>query len=230
MMNKEQSFFAKEKAKTQGMTKREKAQYIWQYFKIPIVAIVIFIGLGVFLAVRIVSNIPDKWIAVIFANTTANVGNDSQLWKSFTQAEQYDLNEKRVDFNAESYFDYTKHEASGNPYFNAFTTLADAGELDAITMESESLAALGQSGRLMDLNNDKCKSLREKYQDRFIYYEPAEDDSGHTESIPVGIDISDSLLMSEYHIYPETCAIGVIGTSSNIEQVEDFIAFVLGEE
>ena len=73
---------------SRGLDKGTTLQYIWQYFKIPIVAIVIFIGLGVFLAVRIVSNIPDKWIAVIFANTTANVGNDSQLWKSFTQAEQ----------------------------------------------------------------------------------------------------------------------------------------------
>ena len=157
------------------------------------------------------------------------MGNDSQLWKSFTQAEQYDLNEKRVDFNAESYFDYTKHEASGNPYFNAFTTLADAGELDAITMESASLAALGQSGRLFDLNDEKCADLKAKYADRFVYYTPTDENGKELDPIPVGIDISDSLLVTKYHLYVDSCALGVGAHSENIKEVGDFLSFVLEE-
>jgi hypothetical protein len=39
-----------------------------------------------------------------------------------------------VEFNAESYFDYTKNQAKGNAYYNTFVTLADAGVIDAITM------------------------------------------------------------------------------------------------
>lgn len=206
---------------------REKWQYIWMYFKIPIIAIVFVLGFGTFLIVRIATNIPDNWLTVTFANTYADAGTGSQLWKDFTQAAGYDLSEKKVEFNDESYFDYTKDQAKGNAYYNAFVTLVDAGELDAITMEPDSLTALGQSNRLLDLNDERAASIKAKYADRFLYYTPDEADGG--EPIPVGIDVSDSILVSEYHVYSESCAIGIGSLSENLEEAEFFIDFILGE-
>ncbi len=228
-MNPNKIVWSEEKEKLKRLPFKEKLRYIWTYFWIPIVAIVLVLGFGTFLIVRIATNIPDNWLMVTFANTTAQAGTGSQLWEDFTDYAGYDLKEKKVEFNAESYFDYLKDQAKGNAYYNAFVTLSDVGELDAITMESASLAALGQSGRLFDLNNEKCAALKTKYANRFVYYTPTDENGTELDPIPVGIDISDSLLVTKYHLYVDSCALGVGAHSENIKEVGDFLNFVLGE-
>ena len=142
--------WSEERAKIKALPFKEKIQYIWMYFKIPIIIALFVIGFGTFLIVRIATNIPDNWLTVTFANTTARAGTGSEIWKDFTEYAGYDLKQKKVEFNAESYFDYLQNQARGNAYYNAFVSLADAGEIDAITMSKDSLAALGQSGRQFD--------------------------------------------------------------------------------
>lgn len=226
-MNPNKINFAEEKKKIKELPPREALQYIWMYFKIPIIAIIFVLGFGTFLIIRIATNIPGNWLTVTFSNTTARVGTGSRLWTDFTEKTGYDLKEKKVEFNAESYFDYLQNQARDNAYYNAFVTLADVGELDAITQEKDSLTALGQSGRLLDLNDERCRSIKEKYGDRFLYYEPVDDDGTKGEKIPVGIDLSDSILMTQYHLYPDSCALGIGAKSKNLKEVEDFIDFVL---
>ena len=228
-MNPNKIVWSEEKEKLKRLPFKEKIRYIWTYFWIPIVAILFVLIFGTFLIVRISTNIPDNWLMVTFANTTAQAGTGSQLWEDFTEHTGYDLKQKKVEFNAESYFDYLKDQAKGNAYYNAFVTLADVGELAAITMESASLAALGQSGRLFDLNDEKCADLKAKYADRFVYYTPTDENGKELDPIPVGIDISDSLLVTKYHLYVDSCALGVGAHSENIKEVGDFLSFVLGE-
>ena len=195
--------WSEERAKIKALPFKEKIQYIWMYFKIPIIIALFVIGFGTFLIVRIATNIPDNWLTVTFANTTARAGTGSEIWKDFTEYAGYDLKQKKVEFNAESYFDYLQNQARGNAYYNAFVSLADAGEIDAITMSKDSLAALGQSG-----------------------YTPV-DDEEHKEPIPVGIDVSDSLLVTKYKVYSGDCALGIGAHSENIKEVEDFLRFIL---
>ena len=228
-MNGTKIVWAEEKEKIKALPFKEKIQYIKMYFWIPIVAILFVLIFGTFLVIRIVNNIPDNWLMVTFANTYAKADTGSKIWNDFTEYAEYDLSDKKVEFNASSYFDYTKNQAKGNAYYNAFVTLADAGELDAITMEPESLSALGQSGRLFDLNDEACSAIKAKYADRFIYYTPTDEDGVELDPIPVGIDISDSRLITEYHVYSEGCALGIGAHSENIKEVGDFLSFVLGE-
>ena len=51
-----------------------------------------------------------------------------------------------------------------------------------------------------------------------------------TEEVPVGIDLSDSLLVTKYHIYEDNCVLGIGAYSHNLENVEQFLRFVLGDE
>ena len=83
----------------------------------------------------------------------------------------------------------------------------------------------GESGRLMDLRDERCGAIYEKYKDRLIYSIPY-DKEYSTEPVPVGIDISDSILISKYHIYTDGCALGIGAQSSNIEAVEKFLDYI----
>lgn len=218
--------WSEEMAKIKRLPFKEKLRYIWMYFKIPIIAALFVIGFGTFLIIRIATNIPGNWLTVTFANTSARAGTGTAIWKDFTENTGYDLTKKKVEFNAESYFDYTQNKARGNTYYNTFVGLEDAGEIDAITMAREPMAALGESGRLRDLNSEECASIKKKYADRFIYYTPVEDGEEQA-PIPVGIDISDSLVVTKYHVYAGDCALAVGSHSKNIKEVEDFLDFIL---
>ena len=115
--------------------------------------------------------------------------------------------------------------AAGNKYYEVFVATVDSGVLDAVTMEPEDLSLLGESGRLMDLRDERCGAIYEKYKDRLIYSIPY-DKEYSTEPVPVGIDISDSILISKYHIYTDGCALGIGAQSSNIEAVEKFLDYI----
>ncbi|MBR3077719.1 MAG: hypothetical protein IKH07_07320 [Oscillospiraceae bacterium] len=213
-----------ERKKLRSLSGKEAIEYIWNYYKLWIIGIAFFLFITIFLAVRISNNIEGYWLYGIFANTMTEAGTGSERWEDFTDYAQLDLSQKKVEFNASSYFDYLKDQAKGNDYYNAFVALADAGILDFVTMEPASLEALAQSGRLTDLRLERCKPLLERYRDRVIWFHSAE--SG---DIPVGFDISDSLLVTRYRLYPTGCALGVAAHSENLDNVALFLQFVLKE-
>lgn len=218
-----QLWYYTELKKLYQLSWKEKAEYIWNYYKLWIIGIVSFLAITVFLTVRITSNIEGHWLYGMFANTMADAGTGSELWEDFTQYAGLDLKQKKVEFNAASYFDYLKNQARGNDYYNAFVALADGGILDFITMEPDSLEALAQSGRLADLRLDRYQALLDRYADRVIWFQ------GQDGPIPVGFDLSDSSLITRYHLYPEGCALGICAHAENPEVIARFLEFVLEE-
>ena len=222
MKKAEQSQLATDWKALRPMTWRQRLRFVAAYYGLWIAGVVCGGALIIYLAVRIAAGPPQYRLYAVFTNTRADAGSGSALWRDFTEYAGYDLKEKRVEFDAASYFDYTRNQAKGNTYYNAFVTLSDTGTLDLITMEPEQLSALGQSGRLLDWNAEKCGTLRERYADRLIYYQPPEG-----EPIPVGIDLSDSLLVTRYHLYSEGCALGLSAQSTRLDSAADFIRFVL---
>ena len=204
-----------------------KAAYIWEYYKLWIIGILAGIFLIVYVIVRVTTALSENWFYIMFTNTFADLGDDCALKQEFVDTYQYDLSQKNVVFNNCAYFDYA-NGVTGNTYFETFVAYTDAGTLDAVTMEADSLISLGESGRLLDLDSEACASIKEKYGDRFLYCQPY-DTEYSTEPVAIGIDISDSRLMTEYNIYPDSCAIGIGAMSQNVDAVENFLDMILDE-
>ena len=218
-----------EKEKLSGIKGAEKkASYVWEYYKIWIIAIIFVLWFIPFAVHQYTTQINEYRCFMMFCNTFADIGDDSDLWDDYISYTGFDTEERKVHFNASSYFDYLKG-VTGNSYFEAFVAYADSGTLDGITMGTESLRALGKSGRLLDLDSDSCRSIRAKYGDRFIYSVPY-DEEYSTEEVPVGIDISDSRLVTEYGAYSEPCALGIGALSGNVDAIELFLDFIFEEQ
>lgn len=205
-----------------------KIEYIWDYYKLWIIGIVAAVWFLSFAFIQYTVTLKDYWFYIMFTNTYADIGDHSELYDGYVEYTGYDLKKKNIVFNNNSYFDYL-NGVTANTYFEAFVAYTDSGTLDAVTMENESLTALGESGRLLDLDSEACASIKEKYGDRFLYCTPY-DKSYSTGKVAVGIDISDSKLMTQYNIYPETCALGIGAHSGNIEAVEKFLDYIYTEE
>ncbi|MCQ2500846.1 MAG: hypothetical protein MJ117_05825, partial [Lachnospiraceae bacterium] len=64
---------------------------------------------------------------------------------------------------------------------------------------------------------------------RFLYCEPF-DEEYSTEPVAVGIDVSDSILMTKYHVYVNSCALGIGAKSGDLEAVETFLDYIYAEQ
>ncbi len=226
MFKRIRSFFKNESDKLKGLTMKQKLGYVRDYYWLQISLVVIVLTLGSFVIYRVRTTLSDHWFYLMLANTREEAGTNSPLWKGYVDYSGYDLSEKLIEFNDEAWFDYGKNKAAGNKYYEIFVGFTDVGILDAVTMEPDNLTSLGESGRLLDLNADKCSRIREKYKDRFLYAIPY-DKEYSTDPVPVGIDISDSILMTRYHLYTEGCAIGIGAQSEHLEAVELFLDYIL---
>lgn len=229
MMERLKSWFRQEKEKIRNIdTFRAKAEYIWQYYYLWIIGIVCAVSITGFVIYRYNTAIKENWFFITFTNTYADVGNDSGLWDGFVEYTGYDTTVKNVEFNNISFFDCAQGKMAGNEYYQMFVAHTDTGTLDAVTMEKQSLEALGSTGRLMDLNDERCASIMEKYGDRLVYSVPYDEEYSR-DPVPVGIDISDSILMSEYSIYPESCVLGIGSQAQHIDVVEQFLDYIFEE-
>lgn len=223
------AYFSSEREKIKNFTWKQKLEYIWGYYSLWIVGIVGAVFLISYMIFRFTTTVKEYWLFGVFTNTYAEVGNHSELWEGFESYAGFDLKQKNLEFNCSSYFDPSKTSGTNNSYFQSFVAYVESGNLDFLTMEEEGLVALGSSGRLMDLNSEEALRFREKYEDRFVYSVPYDEEYSR-EEVPVGIDVSDSILITKYHIYEKSCILGISAYSKNLESVELFLKYIYGEE
>lgn len=201
-----------------------KLQYVWDYYKLWIIGVVCLVAFVIYFVVARAMTPNDNWFYITIANTQADAGNKSQIWRDFVDYSGYDTREKNVYFNTNCYFDPFSERI--NNYYTYFVAYVDAGTLDLIAMEKDDLQKLGERGRLLDLSRPEASEIMAKYKDRLIYAVPL-DEEYSTEPVPIGIDLSDSVLVSKYHIYSNSCAVGVSANCPHMDAVLKFLAFVL---
>ena len=220
---------AREKEKLRCLTTPEKIQYILDYYWLWILGTGCAVLLICFIIYRAFFVPKDYWFYGMFVNTAADAGNGSALWRDFTEYAAYDTKEKKVELNASSWFDPSISGGTNNSYYQAFVALAESGDLDVVTLPKEALRALGSSGRLLDLSSEKCEIIFQTYGDRLVCSDPFDEDYAGA-PVPVGIDLSDSLLVTKYGLYKESCVLGICAWTGRIDSVETFLRFVLPQD
>ena len=124
------------------------------------------------------------------------------------------------------YFDPTTASGMNNSYYQSFVAMIETGQIDAVTMRREEIEALGKSGRLIDLSSGPLREIYDRYRARLVYSIPY-DEAYSTDPVPIGIDVSDSILMSEYHIYERSCVFSIGSYSQNIDACARFLDWIL---
>lgn len=218
--------FEREKKKLQSLSGRQKLLYIWDYYRLWIIGGAALLLIAAYLISSAVHANRENRIYVMFVNTFGELGQDSSFWQGYVDFCGVDTGQENVVFDAQNYFDMSKQNVTGNHYFEKAVVLADSGTMDAIVMERDNLTHLGESGRLIDLRDDRTAFLAERYAERLITVSVADED-GVLRDIPVGIDISDSRLVTN-RAY-EDCALGIPAQAQHLQAVGEFLEYVLME-
>lgn len=216
-----------EHAKLRRMSLRGKLSYIVTYYWVQLGLIVLVLALGLYLHSQMSVQLAENYFAACFANTTAELGPDSEFGQGFARYAGYDLKQKNLVLMDECWCKPGEASALNNTYYNLLVTYLDSATLDVLVMPADDLAAVGQSGRLMDLRDERTAAIFEAYQDRLLWVVPnAQSDYGN-DPVPVGIDLSGTPLVGTDAPYGESAVLGVNSLAPHPEQAAVFLSYLL---
>ena len=221
MIDRLKQWYADEREKLTGLPRQDRIRYIWDYYKLYLIALAALLLIGGTTAWHLATTPAENWFFACFANTTANLGEGSGFYEGFAGYAGYDLREKNLLFE-DQIFCQPSDETVGNTYYELLVAYLDAGTMDVVLMGEEDLVALGETGRLLDLRDERTAALCEAYAGRLVYCTSAEG-----EEIPVGIDLSDTALAGT--AYGGDCVLGVSANVPHPDQVPVFLSYLLEE-
>ncbi len=217
-------WYRDEREKLREYTLGEKLKYAWQYYKLWIIGIAFFVSFAAYAVINYVTVPGDIHFYGIFSNTYAQLGPGTDFYSGFVEAAGYDLSRGVVELDCASYCK-PSGRVTGNTYYDKLVSMLDGGVDDVWVAEAEDIIAVGETGRLMDLNADAAAPLRERYADRFVYCTPLREDYSD-DPVPVGIDLSGTALTGEFSAYPSGAALGVNAYTKRLDQVVVFLDYV----
>lgn len=217
------AFLEAEKVKMSRLDRQQKLAYLAEYYSIWALGIVGGLALIIYVLWHLLFAVKDYSFYAMFVNapleSAGTIGNDSDLRRGFIDRMGYDLKEGMVEFNTSSYFNAAIEGGTNNSYFQSFAAVVEAGHLDVVVMEEDNLVAVGASGRLLDLSQT---GIFAPWADRFVYALPYDTEySG--DPVPVGIDISDSLLAP---VYADGCVLGIGAYCRHPEDAAAFLEYI----
>ena len=217
-------WYRDERKKLRGYSLRGKLKYIWQYYRLWIIGIAFVAGFALY-ALWTYFTVPGEiHFYGIFSNTYAQLGKGSAFYDGFVKAAGYDLSTGVVEIDCANYCK-PSGRVIGNDYYEKLISMIDGGVDDVWIAQAEDVIAIGEAGRLLDLNSEMAAPLREKYADRFVYCTPL-DESYSDQPVPVGIDLSGTALVGEYRAYSEGAVLGVSAHTRRFDQVPVFLEYL----
>lgn len=156
-------------------TPKEKAEYIWDYYKIPIIAILILI----YLIVNIIHShltAKDYVLQGIFLNALAETETVQELEDGFLEAYPIDQNKEDIFLDTSIYYLPDSDQTSLETSYQAIQILSvriAAGEIDFIAAETPVLTEFAYDGYFSDLSEVLSDEQYKKYEPYFLYYDKA---------------------------------------------------------
>lgn len=210
-----------EKEKIQGMTWEKAAGYIWTYYKIPIAAVIVVVFLAVYFIHAFLNRPEDTLLHVTFVNCYDDISVDSDFYKDFLEYAECIRDTGEISFDGNAFFNLEKNKDYANTYFQKTVAYLEAGTTDAVVCQKSNMNGLAKGGRVLSLEDERAKKIYKKYEDKIMYYTTEEG-----ETVPVGIDISDSSYIKGMKSYEEGCYLCISAYIDQTDRVEAFLDYL----
>ena len=207
--------------KIKGMPIKKVLNYIWDYYKIPLISISILIGLiGYFMSIFL-RPVQETAGAVAFVNFYEDITENSSFYQTFMEQYKEMPIESTLIFDNHYFFNLEKEADYKNSYYQKLTAYLEAGTVDVVICEEENLMGIAKSGRFLDLSDERVEKIYREYQKQIVYL------SFEGEKIPIGIDVSDSPVLTGVNGYQKKCYLAISSNASHLEFVENFLQYLL---
>jgi hypothetical protein len=213
--------------RVEGMTKRERLAYYWEYYRIPALVILV-IGVIIFAVTRdILNNRPIGFEAELFS---AQLYETEEFRDQVAEALGMDLGKEDCQISIDQLFSTDASDTTSMYTMQKILTRLAAGELNVIVGRQEAFEHYARvEAVLVDLRTVLSPEEQAFYESRYVWVQ-AEDYNGNLlDPLPVGICLDDAPVVNEMAMYPGGGAIlGIVGTKEHTDRAVAFLNFLFG--
>ena len=243
-----------ERKKIKNKTLRQKASYLWTYYKVYFIVLILIAALISSYVIK--GKTPKIILSGVMLNVfvkTEQTSPEETISKKFQEFCKYDPQKKRIELNTSLFYvANTKTETYENyNTMQVLITKTAVGKLDFMTGDRETMLELAYNNFFYDLREVLSEKQIEKYKPYILYADKSVIDrlaEGKSiekssqldipdcrspdkmiEPIPILIDISESPIITETYNYSnDTISFGVSG-NHNMQMVGSFLDFVISQ-
>lgn len=218
-------------AKLKGAPLKEKLAYYKEYYlkmSLAVIAVVVFVA---YLVYTITTAPEDTAFAAYFYNDTGD-SSSTELLDSFVEyiGLDTDVHDAYIDATMNYYADSSDYDS----YIGLEKAVAviSISELDIIVGDADTIDYFARSDCFSDITTVLPGDLLEQFQDKLYYaVVGADEETGEEgELVPVGIYVTDSPKLNEYHYYDGMEPIlGFIVNSDSMDNAITFLRFIYME-
>ncbi len=213
--------------KASDMPFKKRMAYYFDYFKIPLMA-VIFLSILAFFFVKDVLLAKETALSVRIINADFNSSvSDSEFIEPFLGYASIDNKKETVFFSSDNHIDFGNSET-----VMKLVAEVSAKECDVLICSEETLNLLSSMAILYDLSLYDDAYFVNKYQNRTISLDTIKNDTsddGESDNAIYGIDITDSAAIKTSMYFPrdEKVYLCIGNGSHRSERTEAFVSWLL---
>ena len=204
--------------------RKRKLEFIWDYYKIPILAIVF---VAVILITSLVNNIGRDKIcmyAVLLNNDSLVVSCDETVFDKTMALAGYDMKKKTVSVNSELSLGREHNETADVETLQVLTALFTISDLDVYVADKQYFDYFADEDGYADLSRLIDQKLLNEHGDDLYYYTGK---SGNR--VLAGIILHQGSVLHKAGYYHDDVIIGISARAEHLDEALDFLKQILSD-
>lgn len=221
----QESPFQKEKVTFKDLDRKKKLEYIWDYYKWPIIFIAVAaLVIGVSLP-QLIENRKEIVLYTAFVNTQLSDSDETPaLLTNYAEQKNIDIEGKRMMLDCSMTINHENPTDFSMQCTQKLAAMFSANQLDVVVEDIDTLESYTEYGVYVDLEQVMSPEFIEKYKDKLLYKKGQDG-----EEAAYAIDVSESPVLVEEGAYIIPAYASIAVNSEHPENAIAFIEYLMGE-
>lgn len=216
-----------ERKKMRDMSFRDKCWYIWEYYKFPIIGILVAVFLVVSISMTIYSNRFETALSCVILNGQSSAENSVDEFFNDGFGPYMNLGEEEkidVDYSMSLSFDENAMNEFTYAELAKISAMISSKELDVMIAKEDTMKHYGEMGGFLDLSQVLPADVYDKVKDKLYYV--TDQETGKT--IAGGIYVEDTGFEEKTGLSLDQPILGIISNSTRTETALKLIRYMFG--
>lgn len=199
-------------------TTEKKIQFIWDYYKIPIITVTVVVAILIISAISNIGRQNTKMYVVLLNNDSLVSECDETVFNRMLENGGIDMSKSKVDVNKDLSLGREHNEAADMETLQVLTALFSISDLDVYVADKENFDYFVKEDGFANLNALLDRNLLEEYENDLYVYQ---DSRGNT--VTGGIILHSDSLLHKAGYYHDDVIIGIVGRAVNLDEAVTFV-------
>lgn len=205
-----------------GLSNKAKVQYVWDYYRWPIIITVCIAAFVISLISHYITY-REPLLNVIMINCNDPMNSTDDGFDAFLEQYGYENYEGAISLSSSLTF----YEGQGSASYNdlqVLTMMVAAGGQDLFFGTGDRFLNYAEQGALTDLSTILPEETLEKYKDCLLY----STDNGESAPYPCAIELTGNQWLESNNYY-NTCYFGIFSQTTHMDTCAQFAEFILNQ-